>query len=555
MEKQEKVYKVGIYARLSRDDSRSGESVSIENQKLMLSRHVSEKGWELREIYQDDGFSGTNQNRPAFQRMIKDVKSGYINTILIKDLSRLGRNYLEVGNLAEVILPEYGCELISLNEPLDEMMVFRNWFNEQHSKTTSIKVRAGKKTSAQGGKFIGSLAPYGYKRDSQNRHKLAIDVNTAPIVRKMFEMRVLGMGYQAIATQLNSDGILCPKDYHYQNKGSKNPKKTKDGWNKITVREILKNEAYIGNLVSCKRGSLSYKSQKLVLKDEEHWIRIENAHEPIVDKELWHRVQSYAEKKYKPRHTIDNIPTLFVGLLFCADCGARLRGYVNRRTRKDGSIYRNVIYMCSSYADSGKVTCAMHGISETSLVELVTEHIRRFANLIQHDTEHISQLVLSAKDDSSISYRRSYIRELESHKSSLEKIDMLIDAVYTDKISGLISDNLFKCQIQKYEKEQVDLIQSIRVLEKRINSIQPVAENTETWINIMKQCTEINSVDKAILLLLIDKIIVSEVQRINNKRVRDVKVLYNYVGDIDAIAHNYTMYMAVASSKNVVGEV
>ena len=155
---------VGIYVRLSKEDMRAGESVSIENQKLMLTKHVKEMGWELRELYVDDGFTGVNQNRPAFQRMMADVKQGYINVVLIKDLSRLGRNYLEVGNLAEVFLPEYGCELISLNEPMDDMMVFRNWFNEQHSKSTSRKVKAAKRVSAENGKYVGAYAPYGDNR-------------------------------------------------------------------------------------------------------------------------------------------------------------------------------------------------------------------------------------------------------------------------------------------------------------------------------------------------------------------------------------------------------
>jgi len=199
MAKQKKVYRVGIYVRLSKEDSRAGESVSIENQKLMLSKHVKEMGWELTEVYEDDGFSGTNQNRPAFQRMLADVKEGYINTILIKDLSRLGRNYLDVGNLAEVFLPEHGCELISLNEKLDDMMVFRNWFNEQHSKTTSVKVKAGKRISAQNGKFVGAYAPYGYKKNPENRHGLVIDENTAGIVRRIFDMRASGIGFRAIA--------------------------------------------------------------------------------------------------------------------------------------------------------------------------------------------------------------------------------------------------------------------------------------------------------------------------------------------------------------------
>ena len=191
-------HKVGIYVRLSQEDSRAGESVSVENQKLMLMKHVKEMGWELKEVYIDDGWSGTNQNRPAFQRMIADVKQGFINTILIKDLSRLGRNYLEVGQLSEVFLPEHGCKLVSVSEKIDEMSVFRNWFNEQHSKTTSKKVKAVRKICAENGKYLGTYAPYGYKKDAENRHRLIIDEITAPIVRRIFQMRVSGMSCRAI---------------------------------------------------------------------------------------------------------------------------------------------------------------------------------------------------------------------------------------------------------------------------------------------------------------------------------------------------------------------
>ncbi|MDR0273722.1 MAG: recombinase family protein, partial [Clostridiales bacterium] len=238
--------RVGAYVRLSKEDSRSGESVSIENQKLLLTKHASEMGWGIREIYQDDGFSGTNQNRPAFRRMIEDVESGYINTIIIKDLSRLGRNYLEVGNLAEVFLPQYGCELISLNEKLDDMMVFRNWFNEQHSKTTSVKVRMGRRISAQSGKFLGAYAPYGYIKDPKNRHKLILDANVAPVVRRIFQMRLEGMGFRAIAAKLNEDGITVPREYYYRQNGKKNPNKSRKLWGETTVKGMMKNEAYIG---------------------------------------------------------------------------------------------------------------------------------------------------------------------------------------------------------------------------------------------------------------------------------------------------------------------
>jgi len=536
MAKQRKVYRVGIYVRLSKEDSRSGESVSIEHQKLMLTRHVSDMGWELREIYQDDGFSGTNQNRPAFQRMIADVKSGFINTILIKDLSRLGRNYLEVGNLAEVILPEYGCELISLNEKLDDMMVFRNWFNEQHSKTTSVKIRAGKRASAESGKFHGTYAPYGYKKDLHNRSKLVIDENTAPIVRKIFELRAKGAGFKAIAMQLNDDNIICPKEYYYQCKGGKNPQKSRKVWTSNTIQDILKNEVYIGNLVSGKSGTVSYKNQQQIKKDEDDWIRVKNTHEPIINSELWDIVRAFSSKKYNPKRRNDGNVNLFAGLLHCANCGFRLRGQVGRYTRKDGSEHKYTTYVCSTYTVTGKSgSCTAHAIGEKPLTELVINHIRKFAQLIQHDEEHIACAVSVAKKVDTTSYQGSYISELESHRANINKIDMLIESLYTDKLSGLIPDSLFKRQIQKYEKERVERAQAAKMLEKRIRSIKPVADNTSTWINLMKQYTEIDSIDAETLLLLIDRIIVAEPQQIAGQRVCDVKIVYNHVGDVDEL--------------------
>jgi len=481
---KQKDYKVGIYVRLSKEDSRAGESISIENQKLMLTKHVNEMGWELREIYQDDGFSGTNQNRPAFQRMLTDVKEGYINTILIKDLSRLGRNYLEVGNLAEIFLPEHNCELISLNEKLDDMMVFRNWFNEQHSKSTSVKVRAARRICAEHGKFLGTYAPYGYKKDPGNRHRLVIDENTAPIVRRIFEMRAAGMGFRAIAIKLNDDGVISPREYYYQNKERKNPYKTNRLWSETTVKDIMKNEAYIGNTIQCKSGSVSFKNHKQIRKPQEDWLKADATHEPLIEFELWERAQSFAHKKYKPRRRNDGETNLFTGLLYCSDCGFKLRGQVERRRRKDGSEYKYVSYMCGTYAHSGKDSCTIHGISENALIELVTEHIRTHAAMLEYDEERIIEAVLSAQKNETISYRASYQSELEAHEKQIAKLDLLIENLYEDKVSGLVPDSLFKRQILKYEKDRDDRLQSVKTLEKRIKSIKLSTDDASAWSNI-----------------------------------------------------------------------
>ena len=532
---KQKDYKVGIYVRLSKEDSRSGESVSIENQKLMLSKHVKEMGWELREIYQDDGFSGTNQNRPAFQRMIVDVKSGFINTILIKDLSRLGRNYLEVGNLAEVFLPEHGCELISLNEKLDDMMVFRNWFNEQHSKSTSVKVRAGKRVSAQNGKHMGAYAPYGYRKDPENRHKLVIDEATAPIVRRIFQMRVSGMGFRTIVVKLNEDGIIPPSEYRYQSRGGKNPKKTSKMWSDTTVKDILKNEVYLGTLVNGKTGTISFKNQKQVRKDAESWIRIENTHEPLVDVATWEKVKTLAEKNHRPRRRHDGETNLFTSILFCADCGFRLRGQAERRTRKDGSINKNVFYMCSTFARCGKNACTCHSIGEKTLVGLVVENVRAYARKVALDESRMVNAILEYQGSDVFSYRMAYEAELANHHKRIAKLDTLIESLYEDKISGLVPDSLFKRQIVKYEKERVECNRAAKDLDKRLAKAKPLVDNASAWVKLIKQHNDITALtlDSQTLLALIDRIVIGETQHINGRRVCDIKIIYNYVGCLD----------------------
>ena len=543
---KQKDYQVGIYVRLSNEDVRAGESVSIENQKLMLIKHVKEMGWELKEVYCDDGFSGTNQNRPAFQRMMADVKQGFINTILTKDLSRLGRNYLEVGNLAEVFLPEHGCELVSLSEKYDDMAVFRNWFNEQHSKTTSKKVKAAKRICAESGKYLGTYAPYGYKKDPDNRHGLVIDEHTAPIVRRLFQLRASGMGFRAIAIQLNEDGVISPKEYYYQNQNRKNPCATNRLWSECTVNAIIKNEVYIGNLIHGRTGTVSYKNHKQINKPEEEWIRAENTHEPLIERELWERVQKFTHARYRPRRRNDGEKNLFVGLLHCADCGYKLRAQVERGKRKDGSEYKYVSYMCGNYARSGKVACTGHIIYENALSDLVVEHIKDHALMVECNEERIIDSILSAQNNETMSYRAAYQGELEAHKKQIAKLDLLIDNLYNDRVTGVVPESLFKRQIQKYEQDRVDRLQSVETLEQRIKGMKQNTDNASTWATLMKRYTELETLDSEILLLLIEKIVISETQVIGGKRVCDIQIIYNYVGDVDRLGLDVLRDKAVA---------
>lgn len=533
---KQKEYKVGIYVRLSNEDTRAGESVSIENQKLLLTKHVQEQGWELAEVYCDDGFTGTNQKRPALQRMLQDVKQGHINTILIKDLSRLGRNYLEVGNLAEITLPHYGCELISLNEKLDDMMVFRNWFNEQHSKQTSQKVRAVRKICAESGKFLGTYAPYGYNKSPDDKHVLIIDERTAPTVRKIFNMRVTGASFRAIALHLNELGIISPLEYYYQNKGRPNPKRTNRLWNDVTVKLIIRNEAYIGNMVQLKTGTISYKNHTQVGKPKEEWVRKENTHEPLIPIELWNRTQALDKKNYKPRSRSDGTSSIFSGLLFCMDCGFKMKNQNERRFPKDREPYKYSSYLCGNYVRSGKSACTPHTIGEEVLKELVLTDIRKQAKLLELDEKNIVERILRLRDGEAESARNAYFGEIKAHRDRLSLLEQLIAKLYEDRLSGIIPEPTFRSLIQKYEQERVDRVQMAENLEKRIKAIRQDTDDVKTWAKLIREFTKAQTLDGETLLLLIDRINIGAASHIDGKKVRDIEIIYNYVGNVEFLS-------------------
>lgn len=530
-----KDYKVGIYVRLSQEDSRAGESISVENQKLMLTKHVKEKGWELKEIYCDDGFSGTNQNRPAFQRMITDVKQGFINAILIKDLSRLGRNYLEVGNLAEVTLPEYGCELISLNEKIDEMMFLRNWFNEQYCSSTSKKVKAAKKICAENGKYLGTYAPYGYRKNPSDKHKLIMDEDAASVVRKIFELRAAGKGYKAIAGYLNETGITPPRDNYYRQKDTENPTRCNHLWNDRSVKWILQSEAYIGNLVQAKFGTVSYKSRKLVSKPKEEWITSTGTHEPIIELDLWKRVQYIGQKRYQPRQKSDGTVSIFSGLLICAGCGFKMRSHSKRKKRKDGSQYERQTFICGNYSRSGKSACTTHLIDEESLKELVLEQMRVHAKLVQHDEKRIISHILRLQNDEATSSRTAYESELKNHATRLAMIEKVTAKLYEDRVTGAVPIEMFKTLVQKYEQERAERQQSVKTLEKRVASIRRDTDNAAAWTRLIKQYADVEVLSTEVMVSLVDYIVVGEAQTGDGEQVRDIKIIYKYIGDVEVL--------------------
>lgn len=333
--KLQNIYDVGIYCRLSRDDNNGNlESMSIANQRQMLIDYVREKGWNLREIYIDDGYSGTNFERPDFKRLLRDIEDGKIDCVITKDLSRLGRNYAKVGYYTEDYFVEQGVRFIAVNDSFDsmreeenEIAPFKNVLNEWYPRDISKKVRQVKKTAARQGKFMGSQAPYGYKKSPEDKHILIVDEPAANIMHRIFTEFAGGDSARMIGERLNQEGVDCPRFYHAKYAGGQTPKPNENNnWGSTSILQMLKNQVYIGNMVQCKRQVSSFKTKKRRLVASENWIAVEGTHEPIVDRELWERVQKRLNSKghrVQRKHD-DKELSLFAGVLRCADCGSIL---------------------------------------------------------------------------------------------------------------------------------------------------------------------------------------------------------------------------------------
>lgn len=539
----------GIYCRLSVDDERLGESLSIENQKLLLRKYVKEQGWNEVEVYCDDGYSGTNFERPAVQRMIEDAKSGRINIIVVKDLSRFGRNYIEIGQYTDYLFPQIGCRFIALGNGVDtvaqsssnDMMGFLNLFNEFYARDTSKKVRAVRKAYAESGKFMGTYAPLGYMKDPRDKHRLIVDGETAPLARRIFGLRSNGMSFISIAKLLNDEGIITPNDLFYQRRGKPNPNRINHRWCGTTVEQIIRNEAYIGNIVNGKLGTISYKNKKLFEKDPEEWIRVESVHEPLISREIWDTCVALDAKRFQKREVpaSDQKASVMTGLVYCADCGFKMNISRARHKRQSGIVRMYNYFGCGSYRRSGKTACTPHNIREEILLALVIDDIREKAQAVSHDEKRIVQNIVRQKSAESDSRLAGYERELRAAQGRLPEIERLMMSLYEDRIKGTVPEAVFATLMKKYETQQAELAAAIPELQSKIHTGRECFDNTSMWVKHIRKYTELEMVDEAILIELVERIDVSEPKTEDGVMVCDVKVAYRYVGCVDdAITDN-----------------
>jgi site-specific DNA recombinase len=536
--KLQNIYDVGIYCRLSRDDNNGNlESMSIANQRQMLIDYVKEKGWNLREIYIDDGYSGTNFERPDFKRLLRDIEDGKIDCVITKDLSRLGRNYAKVGYYTEDYFVEQGVRFIAVNDSFDsmreeenEIAPFKNVLNEWYPRDISKKVRQVKKAAARQGKFMGSQAPYGYKKSPDDKHILLIDEPAAAIMRRIFFEFAGGDSARMISERLNQEEIDCPRFYHAKYAGGQTPKPSENNnWGSTSVLQMLKNQAYIGNMVQGKRQVSSFKTKKRRTINPEDWIIVEGTHEPIIDCETWDRVQKRLLSKghrVQRKHD-DKELSLFAGVLRCADCGSIL-AYTTKHV-KDRKIG---IYRCTRYVNNGKTACSPHYIQEDTLSAFVLNDIRLYARFAAADRERITRQLVATMNQSQGQETRILEKQMHEAQNRLATIEANVKSLYEDKCLGKLPEKIFQNLLSDFIAEQTNLEDKLHDLQQQLCNREYTENEIGKWLRLISQYMEIKELDRQTVMELIESITISEGNRENSKRTQEITIQYRFIGNL-----------------------
>ena len=529
-------YNVGIYCRLSNDDERDGESVSIENQKLLLQNYVRQRGWNEVDVYIDDGYSGTNFNRPGVRRLIEDAKAKRINVILVKDLSRFGRNYIEFGQYTDYLFPSLGCRFIALNNGIDTMsdngstdvMCFLNLFNEFYSRDTSKKVKAVKRACAENGKFMGTYPAYGYRRDPLDKHHLVIDEETAPVVQQIYQLCLAGNGPTKIARMLTEQQIPTPGTLEYRRTGS--TRRYHPGyeckWATNTVVHILENREYTGCLVNFKTEKPSYKVKHSVENPVEKQAIFENHHEPIIDRETWERVQELRKQRKRPNR-YDEVG-LFSGMLFCADCG-----HVMYQQRYQTDKRKQDCYICGSYKKR-TADCTAHFIRTDLLTAGVLDNLRKVTAYAQKHEARFVKLLIQQNEMGGKRKLAAAAKQLEQVQSRIAELSRYIKRLYEDNVNGKISDERFMEMSADYEAEQRELKEKAAALQGELDKAQEATVNAEKFMNVVRKYLSIEELTHTLLREMVEKIVVYECEYDENEvRRQRIDIYYSFVGKID----------------------
>ncbi len=457
----EELYNVAVYLRLSKDDGEAGkaESNSITSQRDIIRSFIrKQNNMEIFDFYVDDGWSGANFDRPAFKRMKADIEAGHVDCVIVKDLSRLGRDYIEAGRLIQKMFPEFGVRFIAINDNYDSLtadfneeslvLPVKNFINDAYCRDISVKVKSQQKMKRENGQYIGAFAMYGYVKDPEDKNHLIVDEYAASIVKSIFRWKIEGFSFDSIAEKLNDMGVLSPMEYKKSNgenfcTGFKTNIRSK--WSAVAIRRILMNETYIGTLVQGKTERVNYKIKKSVNKPDEEWVKIPNAHEAVIQKDLFDVVQQILNTDCRSSSGKE-VPHKYAGMLYCADCGAPMTRRVSRYKGK--TIVR---FICSNYNKNGK--CSRHSILQEELDEIVLNGLKRRIEFIVEQLKALSEIKnLDVRYDDIVAFDKAIV----DLKAEQEKYKKLRAALYEDYKKGIISEDDFKTFSKIYEEKYAE---------------------------------------------------------------------------------------------------
>ena len=528
---KKKNYIAGLYFRLSQEDERQGESVSIENQRLMLRKYAEEQGFQIYDEYIDDGVSGTTFQRPEVQRLLDDAKTGVINTILVKDLSRFGRNYIEVGQYVDYVFPSFGIRFIAVQDNVDtenrdsnamEMMPIMNIFNEWHAANTSKKIKAVWRAKAAEGVFHGNKPSYGYIKGTDAKRTLLIDEDTAPTVVRIFEMYASGISPKKISEMLNEEGILSPGQYAFNKYGHKRKPEDRKIWCGTTIKTILDNIVYIGHLPQLMSSTVSYKNHKRFNKDQSEWTIVRNTHEPIISQELWDKVRARRASLSQGRKTKTGFVHPLSGFLFCADCGGKMK--MNSTMNKDRTKYL-YSFNCGEHLRFGKAICFSHSISAKVLEEIVLDDIRTMAQRIVLDEKAIREEFIRQNAELAEQAVKTTKKELQIKRRRIEELTRMIQSVYEDKVSGKMPENICFGLIEKYSTEQNTLTAELEKLETKLSETANTMQSADDFIRDIKKYLNAPELTREMCYELLERVVVGGLPKITGKE-RTIDIVY-----------------------------
>ena len=522
-----------IYCRLSRDDEQAGESNSIVNQKAILKKYAKEQGFRNIQFFVDDGFSGANFNRPEWQRMIALVEADQIGVLLAKDMSRIGRNYLEVGFYTEILFPKHNVRFIAINSGVDsanqmdnDFTPFLNIINEFYVKDSSKKVKASMKQKGESGEYLTTNPPYGYMKDPENpKTHWIVDDEAAAVVRQIFAWCMEGYGPSQIAKKLKEAKVDCPT-VHWAKMGRNAPAKTPDDpcdWAPRTISGILERQEYLGHMVNFRTHRQSYKSKKKIENPQSEWKIFENTHDAIVDEENFYRVQELRKNKRRPARTGKS--NMFSGVVRCADCGEKLYYCTSNsfESRQDH-------FVCSTSRKKGKDVCDTHFIRAVVLEEGTLQHMRMVISCVA-SYEDAFRRALGAKRSAEAKKELSAKkRTLQKSENRLAELDRLFKRIYEDMVNGKLSEARFQMLSEDYEQEQADLRIKIEMLEEEIQNQEDQADNVDKFIRQAKKYLHLEKLTPTILNDMVNAVYVHSPDKSSGHRVQDVEISYNYIG-------------------------